>query len=101
MNQEIKRKISKTIKPILRRYKLKGTLSVVDRTEILLTLTEGSLCFGKYNFIQLNKFWLQRLERDYQGNTLNALKELRDALSITEQYNIHVGRYYRHYLLVN
>lgn len=43
MNQEKKAKIASLVKPVLKKYGMKGTLSVRNHSSICLTLTEGKL----------------------------------------------------------
>ena len=45
MNQERKAKISQALKPILAKYKVKGTLSVRNHMSIVLTLKSGAIDF--------------------------------------------------------
>ena len=51
MNQERKAKIAALIKPILKKYGVKGTLSVRSHSTICLTLKSGSIDFIE-NYIQ-------------------------------------------------
>ena len=51
MNQEKKAKIAAAIKPVLKKYKVKGTLSVRNHSTICLTLKSGKIDFVE-NFIQ-------------------------------------------------
>jgi len=45
MNQEKKAKISEVIKPILKKYGVKGTLSVQNHSTIVLTVKSGKIDF--------------------------------------------------------
>ena len=45
MNQERKAKITKMLKPILAKYKVKGSLSVRNHSTIVLTLKSGAIDF--------------------------------------------------------
>lgn len=51
MNQEKKAKIALRLKPILKKYGVKGTLSVRSHSTIVLTLKSGKIDFIE-NFIQ-------------------------------------------------
>lgn len=113
MNQERKAKIAAAVKPILKKYKLKGSLRVHHHSEIILTLSQGPIRFGTEDYIQVNQYWL---ERDYEGVALKALQELKDALLVAGYYNnsdaqrdyfdtayyysIHVGKWDKPYQLV-
>ena len=45
MNQERKAKIAQALKPILAKYKVKGSLSVHNHSSIVLTLKSGAIDF--------------------------------------------------------
>ena len=45
MNQERKAKITQALKPVLAKYKVKGSLSVRNHMSIVLTLKSGSIDF--------------------------------------------------------
>ena len=45
MNQERKAKIAQALKPVLAKYKVKGTLSVRNHSSIVLTLKSGNIDF--------------------------------------------------------
>lgn len=112
MNQEMKAKIAAAVKPILKKYKLKGSLKVENHRAILLTLSQGVIDFGG-DYIQVNHYWL---DRDYKGVALKALQELKDALLVAGYYNnsdvmtdyfdtayyynIYVGKWNKPYQLV-
>jgi hypothetical protein len=51
MNQERKQKIATAIKPILKKFGVKGSLSVRNHSSIVLTLKSGSIDFIE-NFIE-------------------------------------------------
>jgi hypothetical protein len=46
MNQEKKAKIAAKIKPLLKRYGLKGSLAVRNHSTIVLNLKSGKIDFG-------------------------------------------------------
>jgi hypothetical protein len=112
MNQEKKAKIAAAMKPVLKKYKLKGTLSVHNHSSISLNIKSGAIDFGGSE-IQVNPYWL---EDHYQGTALKALKEIKQALMAAEYYDesdaqtdyfntayyfhINVGRWNQPYQLV-
>ncbi len=51
MNQERKAKINQALKPVLAKYKVKGSLSVRNHSSIVLTLKSGKIDFIE-NFIK-------------------------------------------------
>ena len=75
MNQEKKSKIAAAIKPVLKKYGLKATLSVHNHSSICVNIKSGPIDFGGDN-VQVNPYWL---EDHYQGTALKALKEIKDA----------------------
>jgi hypothetical protein len=55
MNQERKAKITQALKPVLAKYKVKGTLSVRNHMSIVLTLKSGAIDFiGNSNHVCSN-----------------------------------------------
>jgi len=58
MNQERKAKITQALKPILAKYKVKGSLSVRNHMTIVLTLKSGAIDFiGNSNRVCGNDFY--------------------------------------------
>ena len=68
MNQERKQKIAQTLKPILAKYKVKGSLSVRNHSTIVLTLKSGSIDFiGNSNRVCGNDFY--QVQRGFKPTT--------------------------------
>jgi len=68
MNQERKAKITKMLKPILAKYKVKGSLSVRNHSTIVLTLKSGAIDFiGNSNKVCGNDFY--QVQRGFKPNT--------------------------------
>ena len=68
MNQERKAKITKILKPILAKYKVKGSLSVRNHSTIVLTLKSGSIDFiGNSNKVCGNDFY--QVQRGFKPTT--------------------------------
>ena len=99
MNQEKKAKIAAAIKPLLAKYKLKGTLSVNNHSSIVLTIKSGSIDFiGNFNLtnasnprfqsaeksIQVNPYWYQE---HFDGVAKAALSELVPAMYSADYYD--------------
>jgi hypothetical protein len=56
INQEGKAKIAEALKPILAKYKVKGTLSIQHKSTITLTIKSSPIDFiGNYNDVLLKK----------------------------------------------
>ena len=109
MNQDKKAKIAAKMKPVLKKYGLKGSLSVHNHSSITLTLKSGPIDFGG-NCKQVNPYWL---DTNYEGIALEALKEIKEAMLAADYYdrsdaqvdyfdtayyyNINVGRWNKPY----
>lgn len=77
MNQERKQKIAATLKPILAKYGVKGSLSVRNHSTICLTVKSGKIDFIE-NFIKtdIDKHWGRPMQADQveyirKGQTLD------------------------------
>ena len=66
MNQEMKAKIATLLKPVLKKYGVKGTLSVRNHSTIVLTVKSGKIDFfsdygspekARLFGIQVNPYW--------------------------------------------
>jgi hypothetical protein len=79
MNQEKKAKIAAKIKPLLKRYGLKGSLAVRNHSTIVLNLKSGKIDFGG-DRIQVNTYWAHEhytgIAREF---LVQAIKELKSA----------------------
>jgi hypothetical protein len=79
MNQEKKAKIAAKIKPLLKRYGLKGSLAVRNHSTIVLNIKSGKIDFGG-DRIQVNTYWAHE---HYTGVAkeflVQAIKELKSA----------------------
>ena len=68
MSQEKKTKISALLKPILAKYKVKGSLSVRNHSTICLTVKAGAIDFiGNSNKVCGNDFY--QVQRGFKPNT--------------------------------
>ena len=105
MNQELKAKIAQALKPILAKYKVKGSLSVRNHSSIVLTLKSGAIDFiGNSNQVcsndsyqvargfkpngtgydQVNPYWFQD---HYDGKAKAFLTEAFKALKSADWYD--------------
>jgi hypothetical protein len=105
MNQERKQKIAQALKPILAKYKVKGSLSVRNHMSIVLTLKSGAIDFiGNSNRVcgndfyqvakgfkpttnghdQVNPYWFQD---HYDGDAKAFLTEAFKALKAADWYD--------------
>jgi hypothetical protein len=90
MNQEKKAKIASVLKPILKKYGLKGSLRVRNHMAICLTITEGKIDLAKdgnmdMKFgIQVNPYWYQD---HFTGQAKQALSEIIPAMYSADYYD--------------
>ena len=105
MNQERKAKITKMLKPILAKYKVKGSLSVRNHSTIVLTLKSGAIDFivnsnrvcgndfyqvqrgfkpTTSGYDQVNPYWFQD---HYDGDAKAFLTEAFKALKSADWYD--------------
>jgi hypothetical protein len=93
MNQEKKAVIAAKLKPVLKKYGVKGTLSVRNHMAIVLNVKAGKVDFFtdygdredalKFG-IQVNPYWFQE---HFTGKSKQFLKEAFDALKGAGYYN--------------
>ena len=125
MSQEKKAQIAPAVKPILKRYGLKGSLSVRHHSTLVLTIKEGKIDFvrnwnetGKKNgvvpavdHLSINPYWC---DTHFTGDAKSALKELLQAMNngnhnrsdlqadhydVGWYVDIHIGRWDKPYIL--
>lgn len=93
MNQEKKAIIAAKLKPVLKKYGVKGTLSVRNHSSIVLNVKSGKVDFFKdygdredaRKFgIQVNPYWFQD---HFEGVSKKFLAEAFDALKSAGYYN--------------
>jgi ABC-type proline/glycine betaine transport system substrate-binding protein len=85
MNQEKKAVIASAMKPVLKKYGLKATLSVQNHSGITLNIKSGPIDFGG-DRIQVNHYWLDDHYKD-RPKALAALKEIKKALMAAGYYD--------------
>ena len=113
-NQEQKREVAPKIKALLKKYNMKGSLSVSDNSTVVLNLKEGVIDFGQNAFggkISINVYWIDEhyngIAREFlnevyailmQGNHNNS-DIMTDYFDIGWYVEINVGRWDRPYKL--
>jgi hypothetical protein len=93
MNQDKKKVIAAKLKPVLKKYGVKGTLSVRNHMSIVLNIKSGKVDFFtdygdredavKFG-IQVNPYWFQD---HFTGKSKKFLTEAFDALKAAGYYN--------------
>ena len=94
MSQENKKAIAPQIKAVLKKYNMKGSISVKHYSSLVVTLKEGALdiignliATGRTQWatadkrpetIDVNTYWL---DDNYTGEVRDFLKELKDAMN--------------------
>lgn len=76
MNQERKQHIAAQLKPVLKRYGMKGTLKVRNHSTIVLTLKSGPIDFGGTER-SINTYWYHE---HYSGVAREFLSEVMTAM---------------------
>jgi hypothetical protein len=93
MNQEKKKVIAAKLKPVLKKYGVKGTLSVRSHMSIVLNVKAGKVDFfndygdvedAKKFGIQVNPYWFQD---HFTGKAKEFLADAFDALKSAGYYN--------------
>lgn len=91
VNQERKKSLEPRIKSILKKYGLKGSVSVRNLSTLVLTISKGTIDFiGNidipimHGYMQVNHYYI---DRDFTGAAREALTELRDAMMIGNHNN--------------
>jgi len=90
MNQEKKARIAANVKPILKKFGVKGSLSVRSHMSICLTITEGVIDFNKdYGAdskfgIQVNPYWYKE---HFKGRSKEFLSEVIPAMYSADYYD--------------
>ena len=82
-SQEMKKKLAPGIKAVLKKYKVKGSISIRDHMAVVVTLKQGAIDFGD-NERNVNTYWI---DRHYLGNARNFLNELKTAMEGPDFFN--------------
>ena len=101
VSQELKAKLAPTIKAVLKKYKVKGSISVRNHMSLVVTLKEGAVNFGK-DHIQVNPY---HIDAHYAGKARSLLNELKAAMEGPEFFcedDAMTDYFYRsHYIDIN
>lgn len=85
MNQDRKQERMPAIKAVLKKYGMKGSVSVRNHMALVVTLSQGSIDFGNDNH-GVNTYWI---EDHYKDNPVarDFLLELKDAMLGHDYYD--------------
>jgi len=109
VSQEFKREVAPQIRAVLKKYGMRGTVSVRNHSTLAVTLTEGAIDFPR-PYMQVNHYWI---DEHYEGTARDFLTELlaamrgpnyydhsdiqTDYFCVSHYTDIDVGRYNRPY----
>jgi hypothetical protein len=113
MSQENKKQLAPAIKAVLKKYNMKGTISVRNYSTLEVNIKSGSIDFnvGDRGYTQVNHYWI---ETNYEGIAQEFLLELNAAMNVgnwdksdrqTDYFNvkfytqINIGDYSKPYLI--
>jgi hypothetical protein len=78
MNQETKKKLAPGIKAVLKKYGMKGTISVNNYSTLVVTVKSGKIDILKQNpHYNVNHYWI---DKNYHGTAAKFLDELLAAM---------------------
>jgi hypothetical protein len=111
VSQEMKAKLAPTIKGILKRYGMKGSIAVRHHSTLVVNLKQGPIDFGG-DSIQVNTYWVHE---HYEGTAKKFLMELvaamkgpdffdesdpqTDYFHVSHYIDINVGKWDKPYIL--
>ena len=79
MSQEKKKALMPNIKAVLKKYNMKGTVSVKDNMSLVVRLTAGAIDFNlNYGYEQVNHY---HIHSNYDGIAAQFLTELKAAMN--------------------
>ena len=112
VSKELKAKLAPSIKAVLKKYNMKGTIAVRHHSTLVVNIRSGAIDFGADN-IDVNVYWI---EQHYTGVARDFLTELLDAMkgadyfcnddTMTDYFHrshytdINIGRWDRPYVFI-
>lgn len=112
MNQERKAIIAANLKPILKKYNMKGSLSVDHYTSIVLTLKSGKIDFENNVCSDVNPYWFHEhydgVAKEFLTEAFAALKSagwydrsdsMTDHFDIAYYVDVKIGKWSKPYVL--
>lgn len=121
MNQEMKATIAKNLKPVLKKFGVKGTLSVGNHSTIVLTLKSGKIDFfadygdredARKFGIDVNPYWFHEhftgTSKQFLTEAFRALKSANwydesdiqtDYFNTAYYFRINVGKWNKPYIM--
>lgn len=84
VSQSLKAELAPTIKAVLKKYNMKGSISVRHHSSLVVTIKQGAIDFGTDDYIQVNTYWIND---HYEGVARDFLNELKDAMEGPNFFN--------------
>jgi hypothetical protein len=89
VSKQDKAELAPAIKAVLKKYKMKGSISVRNHSTLTVKITQGEIDFSDYfthgdGYIQVNEYWI---DKNYDGVQQAFLNELLAAMKGTKYYN--------------
>lgn len=113
VSKELKAKLAPSIKAVLKKYNMKGTIAVRHHSTLVVNIRSGAIDFSE-DYIQVNPYWVNE---HYEGVARDFLNELVDAMKGPDYFNnddaqtdyfhrshytdINIGRWDRPYVCTN
>lgn len=86
VSQDDKKKLAPAIKAVLKKYDMKGSISILHHSSLVVTIKSGQIDFSEYmnageyqrDYLQVNPSWIDRhydgIQRDFLNELANAMK---------------------------
>jgi len=83
ISQAEKKELAPTIKAVLKKYNMKGSISVRNHSTLCVTIKKGAIDFSDYfthgeGYIQVNEYWIDqhysRIHKAFLNELLEAMK---------------------------
>lgn len=94
VSQDMKKSLAPTIKAVLKKYGMKGTIAVDNHSTLVVNISEGPIDFGHRvltddglvdrGYVQVNHYWI---DKNYVGDARDFLNELADAMRGPDFYD--------------
>ena len=88
VSQDKKKSLAPVIKAVLKKYDMKGSISVRHHSTLVVNIKQGPINFEDYShgdgYIQVNTYWI---DSHYKGVARDFLNELKAAMEGPSFYN--------------
>jgi len=110
VSQDDKKKLAPAIKAVLKKYDMKGTISVRHHSSLVVTIKSGQIDFSEYmnageyqrDYLQVNEAWIDRHYDGIQRDFLNELAAAMKGPDFFDESDIMTDYFHRsHYIDIN